>query len=84
MYKDVPFRMWPTADVEAYVKGAKERYGWQIEDLERVYLIGADPFVLSAKKLIERIDVIKNIFPRSRSLPCMPASKISLIRVTTI
>lgn len=64
MYKDVPFRMWPTADVEAYVKGAKERYGWQLEDLERVYLIGADPFVLSAKNLIERIDVIKKYLPK--------------------
>ena len=64
MYKDVPFRMWPTADVEAYMKGAKERYGWQMEDLERVYLIGADPFVLSAKNLIERIDVIKKYLPK--------------------
>ena len=74
MYKDVPFRMWPTDDVEAYVKGAKERYGWQLEDLERVYLIGADPFVLSAKHLIERIERMprlrREVFVRVRLEGC--------------
>lgn len=63
MYKDVPFRMWTLAEIEEYLKEVKQLYGRYCERIQRVYLVGADPFALSAKNLIERIDLINRYLP---------------------
>ncbi len=63
MYQNIPFRMLPLSDLEEYLKETKERYGRYAERLERVYLVGADPFALSAKNLLERVSLIKRYLP---------------------
>lgn len=66
MYKGVPFRMIPLADVEEYLKEMKQRYERYCEGIQRVYLVGADPFALSEKRLLERIDLIKKYLPNTK------------------
>ena len=45
--------------MEEYLQEVKESYGRYCDRIQRVYLVGADPFALSAKNLLERIDLIK-------------------------
>lgn len=66
MYQGVPFRMLPLPDVEDYLKEVKEAYGQYCDRIDRVYLVGADPFALSAKNLLERIDLIKRYLPATK------------------
>ena len=63
MYQNVPFRMWTIDEVENYVAEVKSRYGRLADSIDRVYLVGADPFALSAEKLLERISLIKKYLP---------------------
>ena len=63
MYRNVPFRMWSLDEVENYVAEVKSRYGRLADSIDRVYLLGADPFALSAEKLLERISLIKKYLP---------------------
>lgn len=65
MYQDIPFRMLPLSEVEDYLQEVKESYGRYCERIQRVYLVGADPFALSAKNLLERIDLIKQYLPNA-------------------
>lgn len=63
MYQDIPFRMLSVSEVEEYLRQVKQSYGRYCETIKRVYLVGADPFALSAKNLLERIDLIRNYMP---------------------
>lgn len=63
MYQNVPFRMWTLDEVENHVAEVKSRYGRLADSIDRVYLVGADPFALSAEKLLERISLIKKYLP---------------------
>lgn len=63
MYQNVPFRMWTLDEVENYVAEVKSRYGRLADSIDRVYLVGADPFALSAEKLLTRISLIKKYLP---------------------
>ena len=63
MYQDIPFRMLSLSEVEEYLQEIKQTYGEYREKIQRVYLVGADPFALSAKRLLERIDLIKQYLP---------------------
>ena len=63
MYKNIPFRMLPLEDIEEYLSELKQLYGGYIEKLRRVYLVGADPFALSTKNLLKRVEVIKKYLP---------------------
>lgn len=63
MYQNVTFHMWSLAEVENYVAEVRDRYGRLAESIDRVYLVGADPFALSAEKLLERISLIKKYLP---------------------
>lgn len=63
MYQNVPFRMWTLDEFENYVAEIKSRYGRLADSIDRVYLVGADPFALSAEKLLERISLIKKYLP---------------------
>ncbi len=63
MYQNVPFRMTPLGDIEEYLRGARRNYGRYCEEIERVYLVGADPFALSANKLLERRELMSKYLP---------------------
>ncbi len=65
MYQGVSFRMLPLADIEGYLQGAKRSYGAACERIERVYLVGADPFALSAARLLERIELVRRHLPNA-------------------
>ena len=63
MYQGVGFRMLKITEVEAYLQNIKLNYEEYSNYIKRIYLVGADPFVLSTKKLVERISLIRNYFP---------------------
>ena len=64
MYKDVPFRMLSLAYVEEFLQETGKHYGAYLKNLERVYLVGADPFVLTADKLEAVIEVVRKYCPQ--------------------
>ncbi len=68
MYQDIPFRMLPLSEVEEYLQEVKNSYGRYCERIQRVYLVGADPFALSAKNLLERITLIKKYLPNVKTI----------------
>ena len=68
MYQGIPFRMLPLTDVEEYLAEVKQAYGKYCDRIERVYLVGADPFALSAKNLLERIELIKKYLPNAATI----------------
>lgn len=65
MYQNIPFRMLPLSETEKYLLIAKKSYGEYSKQIRRVYLVGADPFALSAKNLLERIDLIREDLPNA-------------------
>ena len=82
MYRNVPFRMWPLDELENYVAEVRARYGRLADKIDRVYLVGADPFALSAEKLLERISLIKSICLTWLSSLCMRGRTTSPTRAT--
>jgi hypothetical protein len=66
MYQDIPFRMLSLSEVEDYLREVKQSYGRYCERIERAYLVGADPFALSAKRLLERIELINKYLPNTK------------------
>ncbi|MBQ4490027.1 MAG: hypothetical protein II965_02125, partial [Pyramidobacter sp.] len=59
MYKDVPFRVWGLDEIEAFLRGQGALSASFAARIKRVYLVGADPFALSAKALLERAALIR-------------------------
>ena len=51
--------------VEESLQEARQNYSRYCDKVQRVYLVGADPFALSAKKLLERIELIKQYLPNA-------------------
>ena len=68
MYPDIPFRMMPLNEVEDYLREVRQSYGRICERIRRVYMVGADPFALSAARLLERIDLIRKYLPRVQTV----------------
>lgn len=68
MYKDIPFRMISLEEIEEFLKEVREAYGRYLGRINRVYLVGADPFALSADRLIERINLIKRYIPNTKTI----------------
>ena len=66
MYQDIPFRMLSLSEEEEYLRAVNRRYGWYCEKVQRVYLVGADPFALSAERLLERIRLIRRYLPNAK------------------
>ncbi len=64
MYKDTSFRMWKMSEIEQYLSEVNQQYESYLKHADRVYLIGAAPFALSAKYLLERIELIKKYMPK--------------------
>ena len=63
MYQGIPFRMLSLAEVEEYLEAVRAEYGSSVLRIERIYLVGADPFALSASRLLERILLIRKHLP---------------------
>lgn len=63
MYKDIPFGMVDLEMVEAYLQEASKAYRRYGRDMSRVYLVGADPFVLSANRLEQVAELIHKYIP---------------------
>lgn len=64
-----PFRMSPIEDIEADLKEAQKRYrrfgSWKVS---RVFLTGANPFVLQYEKLLEIAELIHRYFPETETI----------------
>ncbi len=67
MYRDVPFNVIGLADIEGYLREVVEEYGEYAGRIDRVYLVGANPFALTAAKLLERIDLVRRYLPNVRT-----------------
>ena len=63
MYKDIKFRMLSEAEIENWLKEIRKMNGSDCDDIEKIYLVGADPFALSCKKLELVIQLIKKYLP---------------------
>ena len=59
MYKDVQFKVSPMKEIEEDLAEIRELYS----NVKRIYLLGADPFVLSFEKLKPIILKIKEYLP---------------------
>lgn len=64
MYKDVPFQVSQMAQIEHDLLEAKERYG----SVSRIFLVNADPFVLSAARLKAIAEKINEVFPEIETI----------------
>ena len=63
MYHDVKFRMLSLAEIEAWLKEIYRVNGVACEEVERIYLVGADLFAVSASNLERVINLIKKYLP---------------------
>lgn len=68
MYQHIPFRVIKLDVIEKYLAQARKLYGRQSDQLDRIYLVGADPFALSVKKLDPIIDAIYKYFPAVKTI----------------
>ncbi len=71
MYRDTPFRISPLQHIKEDLEELKS-YGKKIT---RIYLVNADPFVLSSKKLIEIGELINDYFPEIETITCYASIK---------
>lgn len=74
LYEDLPFsfRMSPLRDVEADLLEAQMilRRHRDRPQITRVFLTGANPFVLTAPKLLRIAELIRRYFPECRTIGC--------------
>lgn len=73
LFHDLPvsFRMSPLEDVEEDLKEARARYRlWKDHTASRVFLTGANPFVLKAERLLKIAEMIHQYFPECRTIGC--------------
>ena len=67
MYQGVPFRVLPNEQIEAYLRHIAQIYA-RVQNLDRIYLVGADPFALSATRLTKIAELIKNYLPNIKTI----------------
>jgi len=73
LYDDIPFkfRMSPMEDIEADLKEAQGQLGlWKFNKVSRTFLVGANPFVLKASRLLEIADLVHQYFPHNKTIGC--------------
>lgn len=73
LYDDLPFsfRMSPMEDIEADLEEAREQTcKWKGYNVQRTFLTGANPFVLSYERLIRIAGLIKEYFPENQTIGC--------------
>lgn len=68
MYKGIAFRTLPMEQIEAYMKEASEYYHKNGVKLERIYLVGADPFVLSVERMKPITELIHSYEPNCKTI----------------
>ncbi len=71
LYADLPFqfRMSPVEDIEADLKEAREIYRcFKSRKVSRIFLTGANPFVLKYEKLIEIAELVHKYFPETETI----------------
>ncbi len=66
MYKGIPFRILELEKISAYMKEAADYYHKYNRNMSRVYLVGADPFALSADKLKVIADIVHKYAPECK------------------
>ena len=84
LYNDIPFkfRMSPLEDIETDLKEAKETFNlWMPFNVTRTFLVGANPFVLKASRLLEIAALIHQYFPGNDTIGCF--SRITDITLKT-
>lgn len=73
LYDDLPFkfRMSPLEDVEADLAEVQAELSlWKEQKVKRVYLTGANPFVLKFQRLKEIADLIHKYLPECETIGC--------------
>lgn len=73
LYDDLPFqfRMSPLEDVEADLLEAQiQMRTWRSKQVKRIYLVGANPFVLQFERLEEISKLIHQYFPECETIGC--------------
>lgn len=73
LYDDLPFRfrMSPLEDVESDLAEAKAQIrSWKEHKVDRIYLVGANPFVLKFDRLRDIANLIHKYFPECKSIGC--------------
>lgn len=68
MYLGIKFRMIPLSDVEDYLTYIRMYYGQYSQRVSRIYLVGADPFALSARNLEDRVKLIRKYLPGIKTI----------------
>ena len=63
MYRDVKFRMLSVAEIESWLAEVYRVNGEYCAQVDRVYLVGADPFAISASNLERVINLIRKYLP---------------------
>lgn len=73
LYDDLPFkfRMSPLEDVESDLKEMQlQMRSWRGHQVKRVYLVGANPFVLNFKRLKTISELVHQSFPECETIGC--------------
>lgn len=73
LYDDLPFkfRMSPIEDIEEDLVEVNDQLGsWDRDNVKRVFLTGANPFVLKFERLKEIADLIHKYLPECNSIGC--------------
>ena len=84
LYDDIPFkfRMSPLDDIEADLKEAHGQFRlWKFNRVSRTFLVGANPFVLKASRLLEIAALIHKYFPTNQTIGCF--SRITDVTLKT-
>mgnify|MGYP002858385029 CR=1 FL=1 len=80
MYKGIPFRILPIEQIESIMKEAADLYHQYGRTLERVYLVGADPFVLNTEKMKTVTDIVYKYAPECRTITMYAAVRNIMIK----
>lgn len=84
LYDDIPFKfkMSSMEDIEADLQEVKGQFRlWNYNKVSRTFLVGANPFVLKATRLLQIASLIQKYFPTNKSIGCF--SRITDIALKT-
>lgn len=73
LYNDLPFkfRMSPLEHVEEDLKEAQlQMHSWGSHPVDRIYLVGANPFVLNFERLKTISELVHQYFPQCKTIGC--------------